>query len=171
MPENTPNAVQENGGNAEEPKTFTQDQVERIVKERLARAKAELPPDYEELKAKAAKYDEAEEQAKTELERATEKAAKLEAELADFKAKAERAEQVRKAAQEFGVDAEILSRMSGDVSANAQILKEKATPTHAYPEVFDGGAAKPSLTRQEILSIKNDKERLKAIQENINLFE
>lgn len=64
-------------GAAEEggtPKSFSQADVDRIVRERLARAKAEPPSDYEDLKAKAAKLDEIEAASKTELEKAQEAA-------------------------------------------------------------------------------------------------
>jgi hypothetical protein len=52
------------------PRTFTQEDVDRIVKERVARAKAKPPDDYEELKAAASRLAELEEAQKTELERA-----------------------------------------------------------------------------------------------------
>jgi hypothetical protein len=48
-------------GSGEQPRTFTQEQVDKIVQERLARAKATPPADYEDLKAKAARLDEIEE--------------------------------------------------------------------------------------------------------------
>ena len=38
---------------AEEQKTFTQEEVDDIIKKRLARAKSDVPADYEELKSKA----------------------------------------------------------------------------------------------------------------------
>ena len=63
-----------------ETKTFTQDEVNRIIGERVARAEGKYS-DYEELKAKAAKLDEIEEANKSELEKATEKANALQAEL------------------------------------------------------------------------------------------
>jgi len=53
-----------------ETRTFTQDDVDRIVKERVARVKAAPPDDYEELKAAAARLAELEESQKTELEKA-----------------------------------------------------------------------------------------------------
>jgi hypothetical protein len=53
-----------------EPRTFTQEQVDRIVQDRLARAKATPPSDYEELKAAKAELDTLKESQKTELEKA-----------------------------------------------------------------------------------------------------
>lgn len=62
---------------SEATKTFTQEELDAIVQDRLKRA---VPKDYEELKAKAAKVDEAEEAAKTDLQK--EKEARLESERA-----------------------------------------------------------------------------------------
>ena len=62
-------------------RTFTQDEVNAIVGKRVAEEKGKYS-DYEDLKAKAAKYDEAEEASKSELQKATERANNLESELA-----------------------------------------------------------------------------------------
>ena len=56
---------------AEEQKTFTQEEVDALIKKRLARVKSDVPADYEELKSKAQKFDELEEANKTELQKAT----------------------------------------------------------------------------------------------------
>ena len=58
----------------------TQQDLNRIVSERLSRERAKYS-DYESLKAKAAKFDEAEEASKTELEKAQSRAEKAEAKL------------------------------------------------------------------------------------------
>lgn len=63
-------------GTGEQPKSFSQDDVDRIVKDRLARVKAQPPADYEDLKAKAARLDQIEEESKSERDKAVEKAAK-----------------------------------------------------------------------------------------------
>lgn len=63
-------------------KTFTQDEVDRIIKDRLARAKSEPPSDYADLQAKAAKLDELEAANQSELEKANARA-----ELAEQNAK------------------------------------------------------------------------------------
>lgn len=59
-------------------KTFSQADVDRIVQERLARAKTTPPADYEELQAKAARLAEIEAENKSELEKATARAEKAE---------------------------------------------------------------------------------------------
>lgn len=61
-------------------RTFTQDEVDRIVKDRLARAKVTPPSDYDELKRKAEALDAIEEANRTELEKAQKAAADAQAE-------------------------------------------------------------------------------------------
>ena len=63
-----------------EVKTFTQDEVNAIVSDRLKRAN-EKYADYDALKEKASKLDEIEEAQKSELQKANEKAQALETEL------------------------------------------------------------------------------------------
>lgn len=52
-----------------EPRTFTQAELDQIIQKRLEKYR-----DYDDVKAKASKFDEAEEAAKTELQKATERA-------------------------------------------------------------------------------------------------
>ena len=54
--------------------SFSQADVDRIVQDRLARAKAQPPADYDDLKAKAARFDELAAANKSELEKAVERA-------------------------------------------------------------------------------------------------
>lgn len=61
-------------------KTFTEDDVNRIVQKRLARER-EKYSDYEDLAEKAKQFDELEDQRKSELEKAQERTSKLEREL------------------------------------------------------------------------------------------
>lgn len=63
-------------------KTFTQEEVDALIKKRLARAKNDVPSDYEELKKKASKFDELQNANKTELEKANEELAELRADIA-----------------------------------------------------------------------------------------
>ena len=124
---------------ATEPKTFTQEEVNAIVEKRLARAKAEPPADYEELKAKAAKYDEAQEAAKSELTKATEAADRWKAKYEELKAEGDRRAAIDAAAAEHKVDASMLARMSGDVEENAKFLAEKAEAEPKYGDMHDAG--------------------------------
>lgn len=164
----TPSA--EGSGKATEPKTFTQEQVDRIVQERLARAKATPPDDYEDLKAKAARLDELEEAQKTELERATEAASKASAEASDWQAKYEELQaqrqhelDVRKAASTYGIDADVLMRMGGDVDENAKFLQAKEAARPKFGSMSDGGEQnQPTVTESDIDSIKDPVKRIRA---------
>lgn len=92
----------------EQGKTFTQEQVNSIVEERLARESKKYA-DYEELKSKAAEFDKQQEAEKSELQKATEKSEKLEAELNQLK----HADELRgirsKVSEETGVPATLLT--------------------------------------------------------------
>ena len=65
-----------------EGKTFTQEEVDALIKKVLARAKSDVPSDYEELKKKATKFDELQNANKTELEKANEELDRLRADIA-----------------------------------------------------------------------------------------
>ncbi len=139
-------APMEPSGSGSEPRTFTQDDVDRIVKERLARAKATPPADYEDLKAKAAKYDEIAEAQKSDLERANDAATKAQAEAADWKAKFEAAQSeqerqraVTQMAAQYKVDAGTLARMAGDVEENAKYLAGIEAARPKYGVIVDNG--------------------------------
>lgn len=69
-----------NGSEENQNKTFTQEEVNSIIGERLAR-QAEKYSDYDELKNKAAEYDKAQEASKTELQKTQEANAKLQAKI------------------------------------------------------------------------------------------
>ena len=136
---------------ATEERTFTQDELNAIVSDRLKRAESKYE-DYEELKAKAEKLDKIEEENKSELERATERAQALEAELDGIK-KANEVRNIRqKVAEETGVP---VSLITGDTEeeckAQAEAINAYAKPT-GYPAVKDGGevhqVGKPTTREQ-----------------------
>lgn len=136
MSDNATVTTQEN--NAEgQTRTFTQDEVNAIVGKRLAEEKSKFA-DYEEIKAKAAKFDEAEEANKSELQKAVERANNLEAELNGLK-KTEEVRQTReKIATETGIPAHLLTGDTEEAcKAQAEAIKAFATPN--YPKVKDGG--------------------------------
>lgn len=148
MPENTitvDNATQ--GAPAEPERTFTQAEMDAIIGDRLKRERAKYA-DYDELKTKAAAYDEAEEASKSELQKAVEERDVLKAELERLTAEKERAEQVAKIAAETGVDAALLSRMSGDVAENAEFLKAQQDGRAKFGHVRDGGEAMPPSAKK-----------------------
>ena len=154
MPEDTiqveENATQ--GAPAEPERTFTQAELDAIVGDRLKRERAKYA-DYDEFKAKAAKFDEAEEASKSELQKAVEERDRYKAELEKLAAERERAEKVAKVAAEKGVDAALLARMAGDVEENADFLKSQQDSRPKYGAVQDGGEAKAPAAKTEIPQI------------------
>lgn len=136
MSENATVTTQENGES--QVRTFTQDELNAIVGKRLAEEKNKYA-DYDVLKAKAEKFDEAEEASKSELQKATERANALETELNGLK----KAEEVRlmreKVANETGIPSNLLTGSSEEeCKAQAEAIKAYATPS-GYPKVKDGG--------------------------------
>lgn len=77
----------DDGGGGDQPRTFTQDQVDQMIQKRLAKFR-----DYDDLQKRAAEYDKVQEASKTELQKALERVAAAEKERDDLKA----AEQARK---------------------------------------------------------------------------
>lgn len=128
---------------ATETKTFSQDELNKIVQERVAKEKAKYEG-YEELKEKAAKFDEQTEASKTELQKATEKAEKLEAELKSLK-KAEAINVARnKVAAEMLIPASLLhGETEEECRTEAKAILDFAT-SKGYPEVNDGGEVRTS---------------------------
>lgn len=118
-------------------RTFTQSEVDRIVTKRLSDF-----ADYDELKAKAEKFDEVEEANKSELQKAIDKANKLQSEL-DTLTKQNEVRAVRdEVSQTTGVPASLLTGSTKDeCEAQAKAIAEykaQTTPA-AYPSVKDGG--------------------------------
>ena len=126
-------------------RTFTQAQVDAIVAERLGREKAKFA-DYDTIKAKADKYDAAEEANKTELQKAVDKAAKLQKQLDDIKRSQEQTALRAKVAADMKLPAgltEFLTAADEDgCKAQAQKLLDQIKPG-SYPEVPDGGEPAP----------------------------
>ena len=163
-------ASAEQSGSGSEPKTFTQEQVNRMIQERIARVKREEPADYAELKAKAARLDEIEEANKSDLQKATDAAAKAKATADEWKAKFEalEAEQARMAsvqamAAQYKVDAGTLSRMTGDVEDNAKYLADIEAKRPKFGSMSDGGEKQSSAkTVDEMLKgVKSTAERIR----------
>lgn len=85
----------------------TQEQLDEIIKDRLERKADSVRKnefgDYEELKTKAAKFDELEEQSKTQLEREIEARKQAEAKLAEREARDAITAAINQAADEYKV--------------------------------------------------------------------
>ena len=129
-----------------EQKTFTQEEVNNIVAERLGRDRQKFA-DYDELKQKAAEFDKLQEANKTELQKATERANSLEKELAGIK-KANEIRDIRsKVSKETGVPLELLTAdTEEECKKQADALNAFATSKGGH-YVPDGGEANGSLKR------------------------
>lgn len=129
MENNTGN--QGNTGNQEE-RTFTQDEMNAIIADRLSREKSKYA-DYDELKKKALAFDEAEEASKTELQKQTERAEKLQAQY-DALIKSNDIRNTReKVAKETGVPLELLTGADEEAcKAQADAILKFAKPK-SYP--------------------------------------
>ena len=140
--------TQENNAEGQN-RTFTQEELNAIVGKRLAEEKSKFA-DYEDLKAKASKFDEMEEANKSELQKATERANALETELKAMK----NAEEVRlmreNVAKETGIPSNLLTGSTEEeCKAQAEAIKTYAQPS-GYPKVKDGGEiSKPTGTAKE----------------------
>ena len=120
-----------------EQKTFTQDDVNRIVAKRV-----EKYSDYAELKEKATKYDEQVEAGKSDLQKATEKAEHLQAELNAIKREAELRNMRDEVARATGVPAELLTGASQEAcedQAQALLTWAQQRIPNGYPRIPDGG--------------------------------
>lgn len=135
-----------------ENRTFTQDELNAIVNDRLGREKAKYA-DYADLKAKAEKFDKLEEASKSELQKATEKATALQSELDALKKQSELRDIREKVAKKTGVTASLLTGDSEEAcEAQAKAILEFAGAQKGYPAVKDGGEAGGNIngsTRQQ----------------------
>ena len=123
--------VTENQENPNVEKTFTQDEVNKIINKRFA--------EFKTLEAKAKKYDELEEAAKSELQKATEKAANLQKKLDEIEKQNEIRDIRDDVAKTAGVPAGLLSGSTKEeCEAQAKALLEYAGKAK-YPQVKDGG--------------------------------
>ena len=121
-----------------EQKSFTQDEVNAIIGERLAKEKAKYT-DYEALREKAQRLDEIEEANKTELQKATEENESLKAKVAEYEKEKELRMIRDNVAKETGVPADLLTADTEEAcKAQAQAIIEYAKP-NGYPQVRDGG--------------------------------
>ncbi|MEE1273097.1 MAG: DUF4355 domain-containing protein [Olegusella sp.] len=154
-------------------KTFTQQQVNDIVAERLKRAKETVPADYEELKAKAAKWDEKAEQEKSDLDKLTEKVNQYEKDNEQLTKQLNRIKWVNEVSKSTGLSSDAVSLLRGETAeelqASAQALINSGVS--AYGKVPDGGEHNPApVTKESILQIKDKRERERAIAQHIDLF-
>ena len=138
--DSTGTKIQETNTNGEQntQQTFTQDEVNAIIDKRYGRL-MEKYADYDELKAKADKFDKIEEESKTELQKATERADSLQTELDQLK-KTEKLRTLREdVSKETGVPANLLTGETKEAcEAQAKEILQFAKPK-GYPVVKDKG--------------------------------
>lgn len=140
--QNTVNEQVAEQTSTEEIKTFTKDEVNRIVQERLIKDRKDRA-DYDVLKEKAEKFDALEEASKTELQKATERAEKLEAELSAMRRTNEIEAIRREVESETSVPASLLSGESKEAcleqAKNILAFYESKKNGSGYPTLKDGG--------------------------------
>lgn len=131
--------------------TFSQEEVNSIVNDRLKRERAKYE-DYEALKEKATRLDQIEEANKTELEKEKERSSALEAELTALKSANSIREIREKVSTATGVPATLLTAQTEEECLEqARAITEYAKPS-SYPVVKDGGelqnVSKPTTKQQ-----------------------
>lgn len=135
----TDNQNSQEGAQAQEQKTFTQAELDAVVKDRLKRER-EKYADFDALKAKAAKFDEIEQANKTELEKANEQVSALKAQLDGIKKAEELREMRTKIATENNVPIELLNGATEEeCQAQADKIKEMMSASGIPTSVRDGG--------------------------------
>lgn len=132
-------------GTGTEEKTFTQEELNSIVQARVGEL-TDKYKDYEEVKAKAQKFDALEEESKTELQKATERADALQKEVDTMK-KADKIRTIREGvAKDKGVPANLLTgETKEDCEKQADDIIAFAKPK-SYPVVKDKGEVRTSGT-------------------------
>ena len=121
---------------ADEPeRTFTQEEVNRIVSNRVAKY-----ADYEQLKEKARAFDQAQEDAKSDLQKAQEKAASLQTEIDQLKKRDSVRAMRDEVAKETGIPVSMLTFDTEDeCKKQAQTILDYIKKNPGYPAVRDGG--------------------------------
>lgn len=109
----------------------SQEQLNRIISERIGRERRKYA-DYDEMRAKAARFDELEKAQKTELEKAQERANRAEAKALEAELRVLRSE----IAGKYSIPAELLQ------GANSEELEKSAAALAAFREETRDSASK-----------------------------
>ena len=137
---------------AEQPeKTFTQEEVNKIMGELRAKERAKYAG-FDDYKAKAAQFDKAQEDSKSEMEKLLDRATKAETELETLRADVARRELLDKVSKETGVPAGLLKGdTEEDLIASAQSIAEFAkAKEQGIPEDKGGAATQKPAARREM---------------------
>ena len=120
-------------------RTFTQAEVNAIVVDRLNREREKFVG-YDELKAKAEKFDAAEEAAKSDLQKAQEQAAQYKAQADAYQKEITVRNAREKVASELGVPASLLTGETEEAcKAQAESLLAWRGQQPNYPNLKDSG--------------------------------
>lgn len=119
-------------------RTFTQDEMNAIIRDRLSRER-EKYADYDALKDKAQKFDAAEEASKSELQKAQERAESLQAQLNALTQAAEVQKVRTKVATEKGLPANLLTGTTEEECSTQADAILAFAKTPGYPTVKDAG--------------------------------
>ena len=129
---------QNNEQGQEQPKSFeaitSQEDFDKAIQTRIARERAKIPTDYDDLKAQAAKYADWEESQKTESQKANDRAEAAEKRAAELETRTTRAE----VAAVKGIPAELLSgstqeELEASADALIKFQGEKQAPRLHIP--------------------------------------
>jgi hypothetical protein len=125
----------------------TQDELNKIISERIARERAKFS-DYSDLKSKAAKFDELDQASKSEQERLTERLAAAEARAAEIEGRALRLE----VAAENGLTPAQAKRLVGSTREELEADAEELLATFQPTKSEDDGE---SVTESRVLGIRS----------------
>lgn len=139
-PNDTPTPKKDDEG-----KTFTQADIDRIVADRLSREKNKYS-DYEDLKAKAEKFDQAEAANKSEADKLRDENEALKAKVSAGESKALRAQ----IAMEKGLTAAQAKRLVG--STQEELEADADEILEAFPS--QGGGTKPPPTTKPVADLQ-----------------
>lgn len=152
-----------NAGDEQHERTFTQAEVNEMMG-KVRRETREKFSDYDDLKAKAEKFDESQQAAKSDLEKALERAAKAESEAEELRKATERAQMLSRVSEETSVPASLLKGdTEEDVREYASQLLEFAKKS-SYPTDKGKGGSPKAMTLDEIRAMTDPKERREALK-------
>lgn len=144
--------MENNNETVDQEKTFTQEEMNKIVKERVARER-EKYSDYDSLKDKANKFDEIEEANKSELEKMTEKNNSLQSQLDKLTAQSELRKAQDKVATDTGLPISVVKTLSGsnveELTNSAQAILDFSKNSNGYPHVKNSSNSKPQPVSKE----------------------
>ena len=152
---NTGTGTEEHGGHEEFSAITTQEDLDKIIGERLSRERKKYVG-FDDLKAKAEKYNAIEEGQKTELQKLQERIEKAEKENAAFKQREQVSTWAAEVSKETGVPANLLrGSTKEELEAHANLLKEFTGSQSTAPVVVSDGNKpknKPGVTTADLFA-------------------